>query len=301
MPGLVKAELYELDASFNKKKSGGAQVTVQFNPETLKVSFANQIAPPADQRGPQVGQFVGAGSTKLSVQIWFDVTSVGEGETPVNDVRRLTQKVAFFITPQEQKKGRETKYIPPAVRFLWGAFKFDGIMESLEESLEFFSEDGRPLRASVSFTLSQQKIQKVTFGDPAPPPPGTGGPGGAAPGTAPLTQAPAGSSVQGLAAGAGLGGDWQGIAAANGIENPRLLATGQLLDLNAGVSAGISLGVSADLSAGVSAGVSIGGGVSLGGGIGLGGGLSGGRGLGGGLSGGLGGALDANATLAFEQ
>ena len=52
-----------------------------------------------------------------------------------------------------------------------------------------------------------------------------------APGTSPMTQAAAGSTLQGLAAAAGA--DWQGIAAANGIDNPRLLVPGQLIDLSA--------------------------------------------------------------------
>jgi hypothetical protein len=79
----------------------------------------------------------------------------------------------------------------------------------------------------VSLNLSQQKILKAEFS-------GAGRlPGrSSAPGTRPLAQAPAGGSVQGLAADAGRGGDWQSIADANGIENPRLLAPGQLLDLN---------------------------------------------------------------------
>jgi nucleoid-associated protein YgaU len=35
-----------------------------------------------------------------------------------------------------------------------------------------------------------------------------------------------------LADGAGMGVDWRQIASANGIENPRLLQPGQLIDLN---------------------------------------------------------------------
>mgnify|MGYP003413274611 CR=1 FL=1 len=50
--------------------------------------------------------------------------------------------------------------------------------------------------------------------------------------TAPLTPAPAGASLQSLADQAGVGGDWQDTARANGIENPRLLNPGQLIDLN---------------------------------------------------------------------
>jgi nucleoid-associated protein YgaU len=39
-----------------------------------------------------------------------------------------------------------------------------------------------------------------------------------------------------MAAEQGLGDNWQAIAQANGIENPRLLAPGQLINLNVRVS-----------------------------------------------------------------
>lgn len=226
---LEKAELRQLDADFNNEINSENNVRVQFNPESLKVSFANQIQTPSgagDQSGTPARQFVGAGTTKLSLQLWFDVTApLPEGEESTDDVRKLTQQVAFFITPQQEGD----KFVPPAVRFLWGSFQFDGIMESLEESLEFFSSDGKPLRASLTLNLSQQKITKFTFR-----------PTSGAPGTQPLTEAPAGSSLQNLADSQGKGDNWQSIAAANGIENPRLLQPGQLIDMNVKAQIGVT-------------------------------------------------------------
>lgn len=220
---LAKAELRQLDADFANEINPENWAKVQFNPETLKVTFANQIATPSgagDQSGTPARQFVGAGTTKLALQLWFDVNApLPEGQSQVDDVRKLTQKVAFFITPQEEGD----KFVPPAVRFLWGSFQFDGIMDSLEESLEFFSAEGKPVRASMSLGLTQQKITKFIFRDTGAAPGA-----GATPGTRPLTQAPAGSTLQGMA-----GPNWQGVAQANGIENPRMLQPGQLIDLNA--------------------------------------------------------------------
>jgi hypothetical protein len=225
---LEKAEIRQLDASLTNEVKPETWVKVQFNPESLKVSFANQVSTPAgagDQTGTPARQFVGAGTTKLSLQLWFDVTApVPEGLPAENDVRKLTQKVAYFITPQEDNK---KKLVPPALRFVWGSFQFDGVMDSLEESLELFSSDGRPLRASMTLSLSQQKITKFAFRDV----PGAGA-GLATPGTRALTQAPAGATLQGLAAARGSADDWQAIAAANNIENPRILQPGQLIDLN---------------------------------------------------------------------
>jgi hypothetical protein len=236
----VKAELRELDADFEHETSGGKKVTVQFNPETLKVAFANQTVPPTssgDTRAAPATQTAGERSTKLSVQLWFDITTP---DAQVQDVRLLTEEVIFFVTPKPPAAGdRNRTPRPPAVRFLWGSFKFDGIIESLEESLEFFSNDGKPLRASISLSLSQGKLAPPdSSNQPGGAPGGSGGgpaatPSGAPPGTTPLAQAKAGVSLQGLSAGLGVGLNWQGIASANGIENPRMLKKGQLVDLNA--------------------------------------------------------------------
>jgi hypothetical protein len=238
VPQLAKAELRELDASFKNTINDDKWTKVQFNPDTLKVTFANQIQQPSgsgDQRGSQAQQFVGAGTTKLAVQLWFDVThDLGQGLPDVIDVRKLTQRVAYFITPIGEPKNDPKKFIPPAVRFLWGTFQFDGIVESMEENLELFSFEGRPLRASVALAIAQQKITTFAFNQANEPPSFTRR-NRAPAGTQPQTEAPANSNVQSLAGSdpATGGRDWQSVAAANGIENPRLLQPGQLIDMSA--------------------------------------------------------------------
>jgi Contractile injection system tube protein len=230
---VTRAELRALNSDGTEDK--GKTVHVQFNPETLKVSFANQVKTDGNQQGTSSNLYVGQGTTKMSVQLWFDVTAPLREEfgeyKGVIDVRELTEKVAYFIKPKDvevkNEKGQsETRYVPPGVRFIWGTFQFDGIMESLEESLEFFSPEGRPLRASVSLNLSQQKIEFI------PPAKGGAPPGAGAPGTSPLAEAPSNSSLQKLAAGLGKAEEWQRIARNNGIENPRMLAPGQLINMN---------------------------------------------------------------------
>ncbi|HYQ02102.1 MAG TPA: hypothetical protein VER96_25685 [Polyangiaceae bacterium] len=249
---IAKAQLIEINLSNGQSKSDGRTTSVQFNPEALKVTFANQIVPPpggSDQNGSAAMQFVGAGTTKLSLTVWFDVTALEDGENTKNDVRQLTEGIAYFITPKKNDATPPT-FLPPGVRFLWGTFQFDGLMDSMEENLDYFSNDGRPLRASVAFTLSQQKIQfqrannasggrrpAAAFG--SLPGLSAGGGGGAAAGveiaagTNPFTPAPSGSSLQALANAGGVGDRWQEVAAANGVLNPRMMLPGQLIDLNA--------------------------------------------------------------------
>ncbi len=232
---LEKARLIEMEADFANPKSGGKTTIVQFNPESLKVTFANQLVQPGnggangtgDQSNQAGRQFVGAGTTKLALQLWFDVGSqdADSGDRKA-DVRDLTKDVAFFITPKQEG----SNYLPPAVRFSWGSFHFDGYFDSLEENLDFFSTDGIPLRASMSVNMSQQKIQEFSgSGGSLNAPPGAPGFSKGGLGTSPLAAARSGASLQSMVS---AGQDWKSIASANNIENPRSLDPGQWINLN---------------------------------------------------------------------
>lgn len=245
---LVKARLIELKQDLSSELPGGKKIDVQFNPENMKVTFANQVAEPkgGDQKAGTAGrQFVGAGTTKLALTLWFDVTAMTE--KPVDDVRRLTADVLHFMTPQKAETDPK-KLAPPGTRFSWGSFIFDGMVEGMEESLEFFSPAGKPLRAQVTLTLAQQKILVSKFeGDGAVP---------SRPGQRPFTPAPQNSSLQDMAAAQGKSDDWQGVAAANNVEDPLRMPPGALIDMDASVSAGASFGGGADFGVGASFGAS---------------------------------------------
>lgn len=237
---LLKAELrpIEWDSQQQVQEINTDRVVkVQFNPETLTVAFANQKAG-GDQRGGSSIQFVGQGTTRLTLDLWFDATAP-HGDTSseaVDDVRKLTQKVNFFIKPEKKQSGRDTKWIAPGVRFVWGTFLFDGVMDSLNEKLEYFSEDGKPLRAMLSLTLTSQNIQ-FEFGSQQAADGATGTANGSpasTPGTRPRQQARAGDTVQSVAARSNQSNDWRRIASGNNIENPRRLAPGTLIDPNVG-------------------------------------------------------------------
>jgi len=294
---LEKATLREISWDGNQDPVDGEHtVQVQFNPESLKVALTNQNAS-GDQRGGSAIQYVGAGTSKLSFDLWFDATG-----SPGADVRDLTNEVIFFMTPKATDQ--EDKFIPPGVRFSWGSFLFEGIMDSLNEDLEYFSEDGRPLRAKLSISMSRQEIRYEEGRQ-------QGGSGlGTSASSGSNRQAQDGDTVPDLA-----GPDWPAVAAANGIENPLDLEAGAILDLSAGLSldaglsvgAGVSVGASLDVGlsagasfdAGLSAGASLGGGLRAGvsGGAGIGGGLGGGLGAGAGIGGGISGGLDVGAGL----
>ena len=227
---LEKATLVELQEDFTTPKSGGLNVTVQFNPETLHLTYSNNISRNrnAGRKGsPSRMQFVGEDTASLSVELVFDITSTMPNSVgAVSDVSDLTSQVKYFITPQSQSRKQGPPYVPPALGFRWGAFHFEGIMKELNETLEFFSNDGHPLRASIHFSMQRQRSNQSQ---------GTGTPfGTSTAGTVPYTSASAGETVQQIADSQGQGNNWQAIAAANGIENPRILRPGQLINVNVG-------------------------------------------------------------------
>ena len=73
----AKAQLIELDTDFKNVKKGGKTVDVQFNPETLKLSYSNKSSSSGsdDKSNTEPKQFVGGGTTKLTLQLWFDVSA----------------------------------------------------------------------------------------------------------------------------------------------------------------------------------------------------------------------------------
>jgi len=156
------------------------------------------------------------------------------------------------------------------VLFGWGTFIFCGQIQSMTETLDFFSEDGVPLRSTVKLTMTEVPLDRgdpgmlgkvvasgaVGFSASVGSSAGVGaGAGvgfsasaslnaGISVGTTPLTLAQAGDSLQALAGRAGIDASWKAVAAANNIDNPRTIPPGTPLNLNVGASA--SAGASAN-------------------------------------------------------
>jgi hypothetical protein len=202
---------------------------VQFNPQTLKLSYSVQTSGGDGGKKDSSTQYTARGSTKLSLELWFDVALAvaqgrvlkGSGDQKA-DVRVLTQEVAYFLTPQKANLNNKDIQAPPGVKFKWGNFEFKGVMESMDETIDHFSPDGLPLRASVSVSIVRQEItykpspllsQSPTLG------------------TQPLQAANLGQSLQQMAARAGIS-DWRSIATANNVDNPRQLGAGTLLNFS---------------------------------------------------------------------
>ncbi|HEX5165941.1 MAG TPA: hypothetical protein VFV93_11140, partial [Thermomicrobiales bacterium] len=283
---LTKARLVEIKWDANQQTAesppGAKSVEVDFNPQTLKLSYANENKG-GDQPGGSNKQFVGSGTSKLGVELVFDTTGTGV------DVRKRTMDVAYFIQAKAQKDKKNTR-VPPGISFEWGSFIFRGVVNSISETLEYFSPEGVPLRATVSLDISRQEIEYM-FGKPGQASAGPAtSPKAGTPGQAPLDTPRPGESLQQMAARNGNSADWRAIAAANNIDDPLRLSAGALIDVN--VSAGVSASAGAGISIGAGASASASAGISIGGGAAA--GISGGAAVG--FSAGLGGGVGFSSS-----
>src|SRR5204863_3156119 len=98
----------------------------------------------------------------------FDTTESGK------DVRTLTTKiVAMMQGPQESEQAQKQEASAPRelVRFSWGSFLFNGSIQSVSETLDFFSEEGVPLRSTVKLSINGVELNR-------PAPDASGGQGG---------------------------------------------------------------------------------------------------------------------------
>lgn len=216
---LVEIDDYSLDPgppALDKKV-----VEVDFNPESLKLNLSNQSSG-GDQQAGGSTQFLGPGSSTLAVELLFDTSASG------TDVRKRTEALAYFIVGDAQREGEE-RMAPPKVSFRWGSFLFEGIIESMDETLEYFSEQGVPLRASVSLSLKRDALvlyNEERLGQR------TNEPNQGVGEITPLSPARVGDSVQSMAGRSGNSANWKSIATANDIDDPLRLEAGAMINLN---------------------------------------------------------------------
>ena len=119
---------------------------VHFNPTTLQISISNTLEDKG--QGKEKKQYVTKSSAKLSMDLIYDSTHDG------TDVRLQTGKIAKLMEPA--KRQGDNAAPPSVVLFEWGTFKFQGLVESYKETIDFFAPTGVPLRASINLTLASQ-------------------------------------------------------------------------------------------------------------------------------------------------
>jgi Contractile injection system tube protein len=225
----------------------GEPIWVHFNPATLVYSLENSTR----QQGgdPKRRQYAGTFSGKLTMDLQFDTTGTGE------DVRKVTNKVAFFMESTAKAKKRASvkgTNLPaqPVLAFQWGTYVFKGIMESFKETIDFFSADGVPLRALVSIGLARQD----NVFDEGQGLDGTNTGAGKKFETSVVKT----SKSDSARSAATKGGDpkaARALASANGLENPRFTG-GASLEVSAGIQLNAAARFAASASLGGGSGIS---------------------------------------------
>jgi hypothetical protein len=119
---------------------------VHFNPTSLQISISNTLEDKG--QGKEKKQYVTKSSAKLSMDLIYDSTHDG------TDVRLQTGKIAKLMEPAKREGNNAAP--PSVVLFEWGTFKFQGLVESYKETIDFFAPTGVPLRASINLTLASQ-------------------------------------------------------------------------------------------------------------------------------------------------
>ncbi len=277
---IVKATLTPL-----KGKKRGTPIPVHFNPASLVYTVENST--PKQGGGQKVKQYAAQFTAKLTMDLQFDTTNTGA------DVRKTTTQIARFVeasagSSRSSDDDGKNPPAPPVLAFEWGAYHFQGFMESFKETIDFFSANGVPLRSLVSIGLARQdkvfnKLVDNNLGKRAKV------------NNASLVPSSSGSSATSAAT---LGGDpdaSRALAAANDLGNLRFTA-GASLEVSAGiqlnaavgfvasapVSAGIGISAGADI--GVSAAAGFGGSANAGASVGVSGGAGFGASAGAGVS-----------------
>ena len=227
-PNIVKASF--------KIRGSDESFDVHFNPQTLQYVITNNLKNTGS--GNSAKQYVDKSTGKLTMDLVFDTTDTGE------DVRLHTVRVAQLMEPDESDK------TPPVVEFEWGLYTFAGMVENYKETIDFFSSDGVPLRASINLTLSSQ--DDVFEGGSDERTANTGGSLAGGGGNSVQTPSPSDSDGRGItqtATKAGNPAAARDIAAQNGLENMRFPGSIQLEVSSSKVSAGVSsmAGVSASV------------------------------------------------------
>jgi len=242
-------------------KALGEPLKVDFDPQSLLLTYSSyggggdQTPNKEDRVQNTTAQGTGD-TTTLGMTLLFDSSRTNES------VQSRTDHLVQLARLKPETKPATL----PIVCFQWGHFMFVGRIQSMNQTLDFFSAEGVPLRATVVLTLQWVAPPDPNAGRPPPNPSATFGAGAgigagasfgasagasfgagasfsasASVGTTPLTLSQSGDSVQAIAARAGVAVSWKAVAAANGIDNPRLIPPGTVLNLRARASAEASV------------------------------------------------------------
>ena len=209
-------------AFLTRKDNPALIVPFLFNPSEFSVERTNQFAEVSIPGLPSsTFQFVKGGARTLTVDLFFDTYEEG------TDVRTFTDRItgwdsgSMFSKLPGISKGLmdidSDLHAPPICLFIWGAFIFPCIIERVTKRFSMFLPEGIPVRATLTVALKEYKEYEAQLQE-------------ASRQSADRTKTwrvKQGDSLWFIAAKEYGDPDlWRPIAAANNIDNPRILESG---------------------------------------------------------------------------
>lgn len=142
-------------AFFTNVDKGSEVFHVQFNPKELKLDEKAIWKPSGEhQEERPLLTYEKGDPSSLSVELIFDSTDTGS-----NCYDSHVKKLRAFLTTTVEKtdaQGNKVKR-PPYLRFTWGGFNFECVLETLGVQFLMFKPDGTPLRAKVTVGLKERE------------------------------------------------------------------------------------------------------------------------------------------------
>ena len=136
MPDPVKAFL-------KRKRVDGSEIPVQFNPSTLRITYTNQFGDDPPNNHARVT------AAKFDVELIFDSTD--SGTSVYEHLNRLEQMTRSTAVEESSNPSGEV----PVIEFHWSIKLFEGVIESLTNTIDYWSHDGVPLRATVQLSMKE--------------------------------------------------------------------------------------------------------------------------------------------------
>lgn len=216
-----------------KNEDTGEEFTVLYNPQSYQRDRSVELAKKKVAGGDgYLVQFTNGGGETLSFELFFDSVSAGSevgglankakfaGNSLLPsianaiDVRKVSNKI-YKLTRID-----ETLHRPPIVTVMWQKLQFRGMLSKCVQTFTKFNEQGMAVRATLQCTFVESLKLKDMFGSKPQE----------SPDTTKYRRVKEGDSLWALASMEyGDGGKWRVIAGANGLANPRLLHTGDII------------------------------------------------------------------------
>lgn len=145
-----------------------APFEVQFNPNSLEYSVSSNWnnekgtaqKTASGSRGPFEQQSDPTASTHhstLSVRLFYHTY---KSETSFTDVRDEIEKLRVFVRTSGNTGTNDLR-----IRFAWGTFSFEGVLDNFAVTYQMFAADGTPVQAEAAVTIAGEDPDYAALAD----------------------------------------------------------------------------------------------------------------------------------------